>query len=29
MTIRHGHAYLLPKGRSLPFAPHGSVCRIE
>jgi hypothetical protein len=28
MTIRRDHAYLLPKGRSLPFAPHGPVFRI-
>ena len=29
LRIRGDHAFLLPKGRSLPFSPRGPVFRIE
>jgi predicted metal-dependent peptidase len=29
VTIRRDHAFLMPKGRSLPFPPKGPVFRME
>lgn len=29
LTVRREHAYLLPKGRHLPFVPKGRVFRME